>query len=246
MSSDSEVDSVGTVDTVIDEFVLDDRFDATVAASKSKKTRAIYNRMLNRLRRGLGVAEDVPVESLNEVLVLNFIMSDSVKKDGTLKSSSTPEAYRSALLHHFRTTIGKDVPRNYEVVLNRFVKGHKSNVATARLDGTMKATEGKDAIDFRTFKELSTRAWIKATVEDALFFVLAWNMSCRAGSANDLNLSHIQWREDCLYLTIPKSKTLQRGAQRGMDHSFSIYANPFMPCICCVLALGVKVLCTKL
>lgn len=240
MSSDSETD------TVIDEVVLDGRFDATVAASQSKQTRAIYTRMLSRLRKGLSVAEDVPVESLCETAVLNFITSDSVKEDGTLKSGSTPEAYRSALLHYFRNVIDTEVPHMYAVVLNKFVKGHKANVATARLDGTMKATEGKDAIDFRTFKELSYRAWTLASVDDALFFVLAWNMSCRAGSANDLNLSHIQWREDCLYLTIPKSKTLQRGAQRGMDHSFSIYANPFEPCICCVLALGVKVLCTTM
>jgi len=239
MSSDSDTD------TVIDEVSLDGRFDATVAASKSDKTRAIYNRMIKRLQKGLNVAEDASVESLCENEVLNFISSDSVKEDGTLKSASTPEAYRSALLHHFRSR-NLPVPHNYEVVLNNFVKGHKANVASARLDGTMKATEGKDAIDFRTYKELSRRAWSTKSVDDALFFVLAWNMSCRATSANSVNLSHIQWREDCLFLTIPKSKTTQRGAQRGVDHAFSVYANPFEPSICCVLALGVKVLCTTM
>jgi len=222
---DSDSDSESETDTVVDEVQLDERFDSTVAASKSAKTRASYKRRLNRLRKGLSVADDEAVENLCETAVLNFISNDSIKADGTMKSGSIPEGYRSALLHHFKSN-NLLVPHSYQVTLNNFVKGHKANIASARLNGTMKATEGKDAIDFRTFKELSHRAWTTKAVDDALFFVLAWNMSCRAGSANDLNFSHIQWREDCLHLTVPKSKTNQRGAQRGMEHSFSVYANP--------------------
>ena len=109
--------------------------------------------MLSRLRKGLQLTDDAPVESLHENEVLNFISKDSLKEDGSLKSASTPEAYRSALLHYFQSQ-NLPVPHNYKVVLNNFVKGHKANVATARQDGTMKATEGKDAIDFSTYKEL--------------------------------------------------------------------------------------------
>jgi len=237
MSSESESD------TDIDEAILDSRFDETVANSKSMATRVLYKRMISRLRKGLKLDDDAPVESMGETEVLNFINLDSVKEDGTLKSASTPEAYRSALLHHFRSN-NLPVPHNYEVVLNNFVRGHKANVASARQKGTMKATEGKDAIDFHTYKELAFRAWTAKSVDDALFFLLAWNMSCRATSANSVNLSHIQWREDCMYFTVPKSKTSQRGAERGVDHAFSVYSNPFVPSICPVLALGVKVLCT--
>lgn len=49
-----------------------------------------------------------------------------------------------------------------------------------------------------------------------------------------------------MHIVLEKSKNHQAGANRGPDHSFSVYSNPLRPELCPVTSLGIMVLCTSM
>jgi hypothetical protein len=55
-------------------------------------------------------------------------------------------------------------------------------------------------------------------------------------------LQHVDWREDCLVITLAKHKGDQSG--EGLSNEKHIYANPLNPSICPILALAVLIFCT--
>jgi hypothetical protein len=70
---------------------------------------------------------------------------------------------------------------------------------------------------------------------------LMWNLMSRASNALRVCYSHMFWAEDALAIYFSHQKNDQMGEKpRDPRH---IYANPFMPEICPVLALGVYWMC---
>lgn len=68
-----------------------------------------------------------------------------------------------------------------------------------------------------------------------LFVVLASNLFARSISLV-LMLSYFAWVNDCLTGVIPKDKSDPSGVNVAQKH---LYANPYFPAICPILALGV-------
>ena len=66
---------------------------------------------------------------------------------------------------------------------------------------------------------------------------------CRNDSLDSLMLQHIEWRGDALIVEEQGGKGDQKGAER---YGKSVYANPFQPTICPVLALAVYVFASPL
>ena len=64
---------------------------------------------------------------------------------------------------------------------------------------------------------------------------------CRAGNAVGICFSHVEWREDALAIYFAHMKNDQRGQKA--KHPRHIYANPLMPEICPILALGIYLIC---
>ncbi len=223
-------------------------FYEMVDNSLSERTRGLYNNRLKRVRNALkdpGMAEaDVVLEDVPPRKVLKFVESESLHPNGKLKSASTPDGYRSALVYYYYKK-QKTLPQEIAVDLQKFVKGIKSKIAEGRRSGEYKATEGRDVLSFETLK-----AVCKATIADDycdghLFMLFSWALTCRSDTTRNMNFSCLRWDGDCITAVIPKSKTLQQGAMRGETHEFKMYANPIQQEICVFLALGIKVLTTS-
>jgi len=230
------------------------KFEATRARKLSPKTLKIYELRLARIRRWWSEAksieiEDVSIEAIDGDQLKEFIANEAVhqtgKKAGAMKSTSGTESYRNALVYYYRTN-ELAVPKHIDIDIAEFMKGHRRDIADARRDGTYATTEGKDCLEFDGFSRICKATIADKYLEGHLFFILCWNMTCRAESVAHLNMQSIKWSQDCLCITIPKDKTHQQGANRGPEQTLAVYANPLQPELCVVLALGIKILCTSM
>ena len=60
---------------------------------------------------------------------------------------------------------------------------------------------------------------------------------CRCTTCSSIMLQHMDWRDDCLVVTVPKAKNDQLGENQSREKH--IYANPLIPEISAILALAV-------
>jgi hypothetical protein len=67
------------------------------------------------------------------------------------------------------------------------------------------------------------------------FFVVQWNLTCRPDSADTLMINHIELGDDCLLIEEQGHKGDQTGENR---YKKAVFANPFDPYTCPVLAIG--------
>ncbi len=72
----------------------------------------------------------------------------------------------------------------------------------------------------------------------------SWNLICRAGNTKYIRFSHMSWQADALGIIFVTSKTVLGGKKpRDPRH---IYANPLIPEVCTITALGIYFLCFDL
>lgn len=216
-------------------------FYNTVNASKAESTRKDYRARIARLRKLLKLEANDLISDVAATDICKVIYTDSRHANGNLKTKSTPEKYRNALMDYYKKR-KITPPVEIEVDLQSFIKGRMSEVATARLNGEMKATEGKDILQYSTYRAIAEASMADNYADGHLFFLFLWNMSCRGDTTHNLHYSCLQWMHDGIMVTIPKSKNHQLGADRGEEHQFMIYANPLDPEVCILLAVGLKVL----
>lgn len=203
-------------------------FYSTAEGRRADETKTQYAQVLKRLRKLLKLDDATKISDVDPKEILKVVHADSFHDDGKLKTKSSPEKYRNSLMSYFKKR-KLPVPSEIDVDLGHFIKGRGSEVATAKQSGELKATEGKDVLEYSTYRSISKASMHEEYIDGHLFFILLWNMSCRGDTAQKLHLSHIHWRNDSLLFHIPKSKNHQRGAERGEEHKFSIYANPLDP-----------------
>jgi hypothetical protein len=72
-----------------------------------------------------------------------------------------------------------------------------------------------------------------------LYMLLCWNLMSRASNVTRICFEHIEWHDDALTILFCTTKTDQGGDRTHPRH---IYANPFKPEICPILAMGVFLL----
>ena len=148
-------------------------------------------------------------------------------------------------------------PAEWDKELTKYFKGSKRKESVAKGSGTIKATEGKLGFTFSTFRfiakvSLATNvAWLvekqvlfqRADQFAHLFLVLTWNLMCRGENTQKLCYSHMAWLEDAVGVVLPHTKGDQVGDRASTQDPRHIYANPFKPEICPILALGLYFLC---
>ena len=118
--------------------------------------------------------------------------------------------------------------------------GYKRDVADKKQSGEMSQQEGKSALTMSCYKALCL-AMLVADQDCGMhlfahtFLVLSWVLVCRSVSTATINYARIGALEDCLVINLPRSKCDQEG---GRAYERAIYANPFCPEVCPVLALA--------
>lgn len=99
--------------------------------------------------------------------------------------------------------------------------------------------EGKSPLSVQLYKILSW-AFLKSLKKNGVFchtmLVLGWNLACRIGNTEGIGLGQLAVRDDALQIYFAHTKTDKEGKQAKYPRH--IYANPFEPEVCCVLALG--------
>lgn len=108
----------------------------------------------------------------------------------------------------------------------------------------MKNFEGKVPISFSIYCSLAKVALFASEVRSKfaslvhLFLLLCWNLFSRSCSVADLRTHHFSWDNDCLVVDMSKQKGDQTGDKITPKH---VYANPYNPEICIILALALHV-----
>ena len=150
------------------------------------------------------------------------------------------------------TEQGKKLNTEISDWLDEFIIGYKKEIAAKREKGIMKTNEGKAPLTFAGYCEMSRvlatlapegkkHTWAESMFGWS-FQVLSWNCMARCHSVGALMCQHINWEDDCLVVTLTKHKGDQTGEQEG--RAKHVYANPFMPQVCPVLALAVYIFST--
>lgn len=126
-----------------------------------------------------------------------------------------------------------------------YLIGLKRTIAEETQAGECAIKVGKDPLSFQSFTYLSEQflrhSDQKECIFGHLFFVLCWNLMCRASNTESICLSHIGWDEDSLCIYFAHQKNDQLGEKpRDPRH---IYANPLIPQVCPVLSLGIYLIC---
>jgi hypothetical protein len=228
---------------VIDEVDHLQQFETIKSRSIGTKTKKSYDNRIIKIKKSIG-DQNTELHTVDPKEIIRFIVSQSKKKNGQLKSASTPEGYRNALVYHFKQ-IQQPLPITLGAEMMVYLKGLKNTIAQEKSDGNYKITEGKDVLEFNTYILICEIAIRENYYDGHSFFTLCWNLTVRADTVANCNFNHISWATDCMRVSIPKEKTRQSGADRGLTHDIHVYANPLKPEICAFLSLGIKLLCTS-
>ncbi|ETM41313.1 hypothetical protein L914_12895 [Phytophthora nicotianae] len=168
---------------------------------------------------------------------LSWILSMK-NKDGGYHSFSTYAGHRSALYNLFRDyhyTMSTQLERE----LSCHFKGLQHRIASAIGSGDGPIKVGKDPMTFGLYRSVAMemmRSTSREMVFARAFLVLSWNLMSRSANTVSLCYNHMEWGEDALKVFFAYMKNDQRGTRpRDPRH---IYANPLMPEVCPILALG--------
>lgn len=186
---------------------------------------------------------EIVLEKLTAKILELFYAYISQHDDGRNKSYSDLAGYQSAISKLYQDR-GMLQPTENVLSTKKFLAGYRRTVADARMSGEMPLTEGKQPFTFEVYMSLCEMA-AKDTVHFSvsmychLYLILCWNLMARSCSIGGLMYQHMSWSGDALVVTIPKHKGDQEGTACYPKH---VYANPLIPAICPILALGVHVL----
>ena len=176
-------------------------------------------------------------------------LSDSLyhkkgKNKGCLKSKSTSDANRSALVWYCtQHSINIDV---FRVQSMEFIRGVSNQRAQMKESGQIQVKAGKDVLTIDGYRSLCLIALRSKHYSAFLFVVLAWNLMTRSVTTASLRISHFAWGGDCIKVNWGgKHKSDQSGELGSTSYEAQvrhIYSNPINPRMCSFLAIGIWIL----
>lgn len=182
---------------------------------------------------------DITVQEFMEFIVTLRL------RNGQKPSVSTLAGYRSSFWNLFKD-FEVAMPQPLGVELTNYFSGLRKVKAKEIAKGEASIKIGKDALPFSIYRWMCNKflAYPGKTTE-AIFALLAlilcWNLMCRVGNGVGICLEHMEWVEDSLVIYFAHMKNDQTGDK--MRFPRHVYANPLMPEICPILALGIYLLC---
>ena len=128
--------------------------------------------------------------------------------------------------------------------IKHWLAGYKRTIANLKQTGVMRNFEGKLPMLYLNYLRLYELALFAPEVRSTsssfvhLFTVLCWNLFARSCSIADLHFQHLSWHNDALVIDMSKQKSDQAGERITPKH---VYANPYFPAACPILAIGLHV-----
>lgn len=161
------------------------------------------------------------------------------------QSFENVSGYNSCFKHYY-TSQKTACPFEVTTALKHFLDGYSRKVGELKLTGEMRMEEGKSPFSFAAYTYMAQKAlnykkdFAVATFAH-LYLLLSWNLIARCNSVGSLIYQHIEWSSnDALLITFPTHKGDKEGKNSAPKH---VYANPFKPEVCPILAFAVYVFC---
>lgn len=161
------------------------------------------------------------------------------------KADGTPDSPSKTALTVIRCSIkyayemAKIPTPAWYVELGPFFKGLKRTAVENRRILTHRSElgeEGKMPLPFELYRILARRMLQSEILWGHAYGVISWNLLCRTNNTEALSTAALVWKADALNIRQTKSKTDQTG--ETLRDGYHVFANPFMPEICPILALG--------
>ena len=225
-------------------FFKDDTFEAIhLAVTNNPEDRQMLLKTTTTILKCFTNSHNNPfnLQALTFDVVTTYMLGrHKINRDGTVGTLSTSsfEAIRSAYAHLLR--IAGEKPHESLNRMRQFMGGMKRTVAKDIQDEGMSCEPGKSPMSFPVYKRLClilSRSKHPECIFARCWLTLEWNLISRAESCARTHMNHIEWRDDCLILFLPITKTNQEGVDRSIP--WHIFANPKAPEICCIHALAI-------
>ena len=195
----------------------------------------------------------------NNVLLDQLIDVQNPAKDKVTVTSQTYQNYKSALKwwHTFDCAemdkVGYPFPGDANDAITKAIATYKRDIGVKKRKGIMSQKEGKSkyslyglSVICKHFMGLKP-SHHKHTWNEGLFASLFTKLSVstigRSDNIDDLLLSLMDWENDSMTVQFGTTKSDQTGEKTGEKKH--IFANPFKPELCTILALGVYTWCKR-
>ena len=140
---------------------------------------------------------------------------------------------------HLYQTMGIQIDTGFQKLLKQFVTGLGKVVAEKKKQTGQKLTEGKRPMSREVYKKMC-ELMIGGDSDEYIFahcfLTLEWNLMACADNVASAMVSHVEWQGDSLVFHFAKTKSSQDG--ECANKPWHVYANPFEPQICPILAFS--------
>jgi hypothetical protein len=230
---------------------LADEFEAN---NLKQTTRRRYESNLNVLRKYLKANYPETVLSNNEILFplseeiihsfLGFSSYSDPKNREKIRSPGTLSGYVSAIKYGYSLR-NLPFPTQLSLTLKRTINGFTRKYSLEKEKGNVKIIEGKRPLSEMGYIAISKFALKYSNGETQFahpYSVILWTLMCRTSTVATIIYDHIYWEGDSLRIFISRHK----GDQEGI-HAYprNLYANPFQPEVCPVLALALHMFSSR-
>ena len=130
------------------------------------------------------------------------------------------------------------IPRTYQSLMKELLQEKKKKETYLKSTGELSDDCGREVMTFELYRALAWYFLQKGNMFAHLFLILCWNMMVRNCNCDDVVFSNCCWTGDAFGISVKRAKTNQDGSKGWQSDVKHIYANPFMPEICPILAMA--------
>ena len=210
-------------------------FGITNEKQKDRKSKAIIKKLLRKCDEN---CPPIDFQKYTAKEFMMYLLSLETNKKKRLSSASYA-GKRSAFFHLCRS-YGHNGNEDFMKQITILFKGLKRRIAKEKQEGEGKIQTGKVAMPFGLYHRLSEYMLKEPGLESIwarAFFLITWNLICRATNTCTIHLHHMEWENDCMCIYFAHMKNDQ-GGDRKKDPRH-IYSNPHDPIICPILGLSI-------
>lgn len=221
-----------------------------VVQQEAENDRVYKTRVTREFANLLRNSPTEPLVYLNRIAPPRFMqyLFTLHEERGNFLSKSAYGNKRASLNHLFRLHNSSGCPEAFKAELSNLYRGLYRQIAVHQVEvqgdneEAIINREGRLNMSTILYKQLAELFLGFGTDEGVFahcYLVLSWNLACRCNNTARIRFSNINWNTcfDAYSIMFATTKTDQLG--EAAKYPRHIYANPFQPEVCPVLALGI-------
>ena len=129
-------------------------------------------------------------------------------------------------------------PHKLASLMAELLSSKRKKETKLKAKGDIPDNGGREKMTFRLYRALAWYFLRRGNHFSHFFLIMCWNMMVRNCNCDDVVFTNIIWCHDSLGCSVKRTKTNSDGKKEVQTEIKHIYANPFMPEICPVLAMA--------